>query len=504
MNRDKKNRFRGTAGMRPVSESTRISVTARLEEFRDGTEPEMTFEADLSNHDRAVVHELLCWKMGFVSRSCGRAAAGDTPAGPQPTLSSSLPCQITARRQQLLIMAYREEITRAMEHHQVVLIVGETGCGKTTQVPQVIHSPSALPIPRPPFSPPPIHFLFLAFPPRQITQKRQSLPIMAYREEITRAIEQHQVVLIVGETGCGKTTQVPQFILDHEWGKGRRCRVLCTQPRRISATSVAERIAAERGEKIGHTVGYQIRLESKGNRSSSLWMCTNGVLLRRLVGLGAHLHSKEGGRGAQGGGGGGGVGSGEGGGGSIVEPGVREAIAAAVKGMAEGVAGEGDGEGEGEGGGDGEGEEKGGVGREVDADVLAKLDATHIIVDEVHERDKFEDFMLIILRDLLRLHPTLKLVNARVPHSPCKNLVLSPRALLMLTSRSPHALLMLTSRSPHAHLTLSSCSPHALLMLTSCSPPAHLILTSLFNMFEHSRTAFLLFEASVPPILFIL
>ncbi|CAI5534421.1 unnamed protein product [Closterium sp. Naga37s-1] len=125
--------------------------------------------------------------------------------------------------------------------------------------------------------------------PSQITQKRQSLPIMAYREEITRAIERHQVVLIVGETGCGKTTQVPQFILDHEWGKGRRCRVLCTQPRRISATSVAERIAAERGEKIGQTVGYQIRLESKGNRSSSLWLCTNGVLLRCLVGLGAHL-----------------------------------------------------------------------------------------------------------------------------------------------------------------------------------------------------------------------
>ncbi|CAI5531028.1 unnamed protein product, partial [Closterium sp. Naga37s-1] len=231
---------------------------------------------------------------------------------------------------------------------------------------------------------------------KPITQKRQSLPIMAYREEITRAIERHQVVLIVGETGCGKTTQVPQFILDHEWGKGRRCRVMCTQPRRISATSVAERIAAERGEKIGQTVGYQIRLESKGNRSSSLWLCTNGVLLRRLVGLGAHLHSREGGRSAQGGGGGGGggMGSGEGGGGSIVEPGVREAIAAAVKGMAEAVDGDGDGDGEeGEGVGGAEGEEKGGVGREVDADVLAKLDATHIIVVSAAARTRHGECM---------------------------------------------------------------------------------------------------------------
>ena len=64
---------------------------------------------------------------------------------------------------------------------------------------------------------------------------------------------------------CGKTTQIPQFVLDN-WlkdGKGDDCFVICTQPRRISATSVAERVASERAEKPGETVGYQIRLESK-------------------------------------------------------------------------------------------------------------------------------------------------------------------------------------------------------------------------------------------------
>ena len=64
---------------------------------------------------------------------------------------------------------------------------------------------------------------------------------------------------------CGKTTQIPQFIVD-SWlreGRGEQCFIICTQPRRISATSVAERVASERAEKLGEMVGYQIRLESR-------------------------------------------------------------------------------------------------------------------------------------------------------------------------------------------------------------------------------------------------
>lgn len=65
-----------------------------------------------------------------------------------------------------------------------------------------------------------------------------------------------QVVIISGETGCGKTTQIPQFILDSEIesGRGAMCSIICTQPRRISAISVSERVAAERGENLGETV----------------------------------------------------------------------------------------------------------------------------------------------------------------------------------------------------------------------------------------------------------
>jgi HrpA-like RNA helicase len=68
---------------------------------------------------------------------------------------------------------------------------------------------------------------------------REALPIASYREQIVAALDSHQVVLVAGETGCGKTTQVPQYILEDAWYRGKGCRVVCTQPRRISAVSGA-------------------------------------------------------------------------------------------------------------------------------------------------------------------------------------------------------------------------------------------------------------------------
>ncbi|EDV90429.1 GH23801 [Drosophila grimshawi] len=108
---------------------------------------------------------------------------------------------------------------------------------------------------------------------------------MAYAADIIEAVEQNQVVLIVGSTGCGKTTQVPQLLLDDciEKGIGSSCRIVCTQPRRISAISVAERVSYERVESLGQSVGYQIRLESRKPRErASITYCTTGVLLQQL------------------------------------------------------------------------------------------------------------------------------------------------------------------------------------------------------------------------------
>nr|XP_020017570.1 putative ATP-dependent RNA helicase DHX57 isoform X3 [Castor canadensis] len=121
---------------------------------------------------------------------------------------------------------------------------------------------------------------------QSILQERQSLPAWEERETILKLLSKHQVVVISGMTGCGKTTQIPQFILDNSLNgpPEKVANIICTQPRRISAISVAERVAKERAERVGQTVGYQIRLESVKSSATRLLYCTTGVLLRRLEG----------------------------------------------------------------------------------------------------------------------------------------------------------------------------------------------------------------------------
>ncbi|CAH1124128.1 unnamed protein product [Ceutorhynchus assimilis] len=120
----------------------------------------------------------------------------------------------------------------------------------------------------------------------QMVAARKKLPAWTLKHDILNSIKQSQVVVISGETGCGKSTQVPQFILDEWIGNynNEHLEIVCTQPRRISAIGVAERVADERAERIGLTVGYQIRLESKISSSTRLTFCTTGILLRRLEG----------------------------------------------------------------------------------------------------------------------------------------------------------------------------------------------------------------------------
>ncbi|XP_024989682.1 DExH-box ATP-dependent RNA helicase DExH5, mitochondrial isoform X1 [Cynara cardunculus var. scolymus] len=157
---------------------------------------------------------------------------------------------------------------------------------------------------------------------------RRSLPAYKEKDAILNAISQNQVVIISGETGCGKTTQIPQFILESEInsGRGATCSIICTQPRRISAMSVSERIASERGEKLGETVGYRVRLEGIKGRDTRLLFCTTGILLRKLL------------------------------------------VDRNLKGV------------------------------------------THVLVDEIHERGMNEDFLLIVLKELLPRRPELRLI----------------------------------------------------------------------------------------------
>jgi HrpA-like RNA helicase len=113
---------------------------------------------------------------------------------------------------------------------------------------------------------------------------RESLPVFAHRHALLAAFRDSPsgACVIEGETGSGKTTQVAQYILEDARARGAGVKIICTQPRRISAISVAERVAAERGEKVGGTVGYAIRGETKAGAETQLLFCTTGVLLRRL------------------------------------------------------------------------------------------------------------------------------------------------------------------------------------------------------------------------------
>ncbi|KZV54426.1 hypothetical protein F511_09741 [Dorcoceras hygrometricum] len=157
---------------------------------------------------------------------------------------------------------------------------------------------------------------------------RRSLPTFREKERLLQAIARNQVIVISGETGCGKTTQLPQYILESEVesGRGAFCNIICTQPRRISAMAVAERVSTERGEPLGETVGFKVRLEGKKSKNTHLLFCTSGILLRRLL----SDHSLG--------------------------------------------------------------------------------DITHVFVDEIHERGMNEDFLLIVLKDLLPRRRDLRLI----------------------------------------------------------------------------------------------
>ncbi|KAJ4395260.1 hypothetical protein N0V91_010962 [Didymella pomorum] len=119
---------------------------------------------------------------------------------------------------------------------------------------------------------------------------RMGLPVYGFRESILSTIAKNQVTIICGETGCGKSTQIPSFILEHQLAQGKACKVYCTEPRRISAISLAQRVSEELGEgpkdlgSVRSLVGYSIRLESKTSAQTRLVYATVGVVLRMLEG----------------------------------------------------------------------------------------------------------------------------------------------------------------------------------------------------------------------------
>ena len=125
--------------------------------------------------------------------------------------------------------------------------------------------------------------------PKQVVMRAQraSLPVTAQAADILHQISKNDVTICMASTGSGKTTQIPQLILDDaiDHGKGAFCNVVCTQPRRIAAISVAQRVAIERGESLGSrsSIGYQVRFDAKlPDLYGSVTFCTTGIFLKRM------------------------------------------------------------------------------------------------------------------------------------------------------------------------------------------------------------------------------
>ncbi|KAI6085914.1 P-loop containing nucleoside triphosphate hydrolase protein [Hypoxylon rubiginosum] len=171
---------------------------------------------------------------------------------------------------------------------------------------------------------------------REMIAARQKLPAWLAKDLVVDTVSENQVTIIAGETGSGKSTQSVQFILDDLYSKGlgNSASIICTQPRRISALGLADRVSDERCSRLGQEVGYTIRGETKTSPQTKITFVTTGVLLRRLQTSGGRTE-----------------------------------------------------------------------------DVVASLaDVSHVVIDEVHERSLDTDFLLSIVRDVLKRRRDLKLV----------------------------------------------------------------------------------------------
>ncbi|EJW81815.1 hypothetical protein WUBG_07276, partial [Wuchereria bancrofti] len=126
--------------------------------------------------------------------------------------------------------------------------------------------------------------MFSAAQKKKITlaETRKSLPVYTYRDEFIQAVHDHQVLIIEGETGSGKTTQLPQYLYEAGFCVNKM-KVGCTQPRRVAAMSVATRVAEEMGVKLGIEVGYSIRFEDCTSERTVVKYMTDGMLLREFL-----------------------------------------------------------------------------------------------------------------------------------------------------------------------------------------------------------------------------
>uniref|UniRef100_A0A1A8UM43 RNA helicase n=1 Tax=Nothobranchius furzeri TaxID=105023 RepID=A0A1A8UM43_NOTFU len=306
-----------------IDEGVKIAVNLSLERFCYSDQKELEFPSSFTSTERAFVHRL-AQSFGYISKSKGKGASrfltvrkkGVSAKSVRSiflTLSPSSSYFIRSLLQRFPgSKRERADMQPNIRSGMALAAETENGFDRNRASGRLNNGIPMVPQKR---------------TPSDLDSFRCSLPVYEQQERIVQLIRENRVVLIVGETGSGKTTQISQYLLDDSSRKGQPCRIFCTQPRRLAAIAVAERVAAERGESVGQTVGYHIRLESRVSPKTQLTFCTSGVLLRTLM-----------------------------------------------------------------------------------AGDTSLTTVTHVIVDEVHERDGLTDFLLTKLRDVLQKIPTLKLI----------------------------------------------------------------------------------------------
>uniref|UniRef100_A0A1Y1L8Q9 RNA helicase n=1 Tax=Photinus pyralis TaxID=7054 RepID=A0A1Y1L8Q9_PHOPY len=293
-----------------LSEKFRIAINNIIRDFCTNEDvSEFIFPSTLSNEQRKYVHEK-CKRMGLLTKSLGREPNRKLHMSKQTKLYCKtfyLFHHENSYQSTSYLKQYREAFHQISNEEASSFsnnkLLGRLNSGGTVTVNE------------------PVSSKFDSF--------RKNLPIWAKKEEFLNLMHSNQVVIITSETGSGKSTQIPQFILEDLCTKQTPGKIICTQPRRISTVAVAERVSEERGETLGGTIGYQIKLKYVCSPQSALIYCTNGILLKTL------MSNKN-----------------------------QEYL----------------------------------------------MNISHIIVDEIHERDKYTDFLLIALKQNLDHYPHLKII----------------------------------------------------------------------------------------------
>ncbi|KAG2780843.1 hypothetical protein Pcac1_g8876 [Phytophthora cactorum] len=319
-----------------LDESFTMEIHAALQALvEDGERTEMSFSSSYDNTQRRYIHSI-AQKYGLFSKSSGKKGAGRfihvakvKKNAAMQEVSLRLPAApLNAATVELfppVLRAYMERYPAPAENGADPWSAKDLS--PLASVPKRHHGRGG----GSPFKPLPSHpkgtgVKIVRTPPVEATK----LPVYGYREQILELVERNQLVVLSGDTGCGKSTQIPQFLLDDALarGRGEETRIICTQPRRISAISLAERVARERTGQDPKEVGHAIRFDSSfDTKRSKLIFCTTGTLLKWL-----------------------------------------------------------------------------------NNDPLAR-GFSHIILDEVHERDQFTDFLLILIKtSILKQRPDLKVI----------------------------------------------------------------------------------------------